>query len=71
MENEYSRAGFMPDLWVDMSVSFCLPHPVAVILSFVVDCVLVLRRDECVRAVCEFWVVVRPTPFGCVSMGIV
>ena len=30
MEEEYSRACPMPALYVAMSVSFCLPHPVAV-----------------------------------------
>ena len=30
MEEAYSRAGFMTALQVAMSVSFCLPHPVAV-----------------------------------------
>ena len=30
MEEAYSRAGLMTALSVAMSVSFCLPHPVAV-----------------------------------------
>ena len=30
MEEAYSRAGLMTALLVAMSVSFCLPHPVAV-----------------------------------------
>ena len=30
MEEAYSRAGLMTALHVAMSVSFCLPHPVAV-----------------------------------------
>ena len=30
MEDACSKAGFMSALWVDMSVSFCLPHAVAV-----------------------------------------
>ena len=30
MEEKYSRAGIMTALYVAMSVSFCLPHPVAV-----------------------------------------
>ena len=29
-EEAYSRAGLITALWVAMSVSFCLPHPVAV-----------------------------------------
>ena len=30
MEEAYSRAGLMTALYIAMSVSFCLPHPVAV-----------------------------------------
>ena len=30
MEEAYSRAGLMTDLYVALSVSFCLPHPIAV-----------------------------------------
>ena len=30
MEEAYSRTGFMTVLLVAMSVSFCIPHPVAV-----------------------------------------
>ena len=30
MEEAYSSAGLMTALWVAMSVSICLPHPVAV-----------------------------------------
>ena len=50
MEEAYSRAGIMTALQVVMSVSFCLPHYVAVsvFLSFVVACVLALRCCECV-----------------------
>ena len=49
MEEAYNRAGPMTALYVAMSVSFCLPHTVAMsVLSFVVDCVLVLRWCECV-----------------------
>ena len=29
MEEAYSRVGLMTALWAAMSVSFCLPHPVA------------------------------------------
>ena len=35
MEEAYSRAGLMTALYVAMSVSFCLPHPVAV-SSFII-----------------------------------
>ena len=40
-EEAYSRAGLITALYVAMSVSFCLPHPVEV-------CVLVLRCCGCV-----------------------
>ena len=30
MEKTYTRAGLMTALYVAMSISFCLPHPVAV-----------------------------------------
>ena len=50
MEEPYSRAGLITALQVAMSVSFSLPHPVAMnVLSCVVACVLVLRCCECVR----------------------
>ena len=46
MEEAYSRAGPRTVLLVAVSVSFCLPHPVAVnALSFVL--VIVLRCCEC------------------------
>ena len=35
MEEAHFRAGLMTDLYVAMSVSFCLPHPVAVGCCFV------------------------------------
>ena len=35
MEEAYSRAGLMTALKVAMSVSFCLPHPVAVSASII------------------------------------
>ena len=42
MEEAYSRAGLMTALYVSMSVSFCLPHPVTVsafiICSGLCDC---------------------------------
>ena len=48
VEETYSRAGLMT-----MSVSFCLPHPVAVSAFTIcsVACVLVLRYCECVCCV--------------------
>ena len=35
MEEAYSLAGLMTSLWVAMSVSLCLPHPVAVIVIII------------------------------------
>ena len=50
MEGAYSRAGFITALYVSMSVSFCLPHLVAVsAFLFVEVCVRVLR---CCGGVC-------------------
>ena len=46
-EEAYSRAGIMTALYVTMSVSFCLPHPVAV-------SAFIICNGLC--AVCEFWV---------------
>ena len=52
MDETYSRTGLMTVLKVAMSVSFCLPHPVAVsafiICSGLCACVLVLRCCVCV-----------------------
>ena len=53
-----------------MSVSLCLPHPVAV-NYFIIGrgCVRVLRYSEfCVMYV-SFGSKVRPKTFGCVAMG--
>ena len=52
-----------------MSVSFCLPHPVAVsAFLFVVVCVLVVKCCGYVLYV-SFGSKVRPRTFGCVAMG--
>ena len=32
----YSRAGLMTALYVAMSVSFCLPHPVVAVSAFII-----------------------------------
>ena len=49
MEEAYSRAGLITALYVAMSVSFCLPHPVAVSAFRLVEvCVRVLRCCVCV-----------------------
>ena len=70
MEEAYSRAGLITALWVAMSVSFCLPHPVAVsafmICSGLCACTEMLWR--CVLYV-SFGSKVRPRTFGCVAMG--
>ena len=56
MKEAYSRTCLLTALYVVMSVSFCLPHPVlCVLLSFVVACELVLDVVH-VCSVCEFWV---------------
>ena len=47
MEEEYYRAGLITALYVAMSLSFCLPHPVAV-SAFIIYSVLLLRCCECV-----------------------
>ena len=54
MEEAYSRAGLMTALWVAMSVSFCLPHPVAVSAFIMCSGVCVCTVNVC--AICEFWV---------------
>ena len=49
IEEAYSRGSLKTALYVAMSVSFCLPHPVAVsALLFVEASVRVLRWCECV-----------------------
>ena len=60
-EEAYSRAGLITALSVAMSVSFCLPHPVAVSA-----CTEMLWM--CVLYV-SFRSKVRPITFGCVAMG--
>ena len=68
-EEAYSRAGLITALDVAMSVSFCLPHPVAV-------STFMICRGLC--ACTEMWMCVlymsfgskvRPRTFGCVAMG--
>ena len=69
-EEAYSRAGLITALLVAMSVSFCLPHPVAV--SVFMICRDLYACTEmlwmCVLYV-SFGSKVRPRPFGCVAMG--
>ena len=66
---QYSRAGPMTALYVVMSVSFCLPHPVAVsvfiICSGVCDCTEMLWMC---MLYARFESKVRPRTFGCVAM---
>ena len=46
MEEAYSRAGLMTALWVAMSVSFCLPHPVVVSAFIIYRCLCVCVCTE-------------------------
>ena len=70
MEEAYSRAGLITPLYIAMSVSLCLPHPVAV-------CVFIICRSLCVCAEMLWMGVlyvrlgskVRPRTFGCVAMS--
>ena len=50
MEEAYSRAGLMTALYVAMSVSFCLPHPVAVSVFIICSglCVCTEMLQMCV-----------------------
>ena len=69
MEEAYSRAGSMTALYVAISVSFCLPHPVAmsafIIFRGVCACNEVLLL--CVLHV-SFGCKIRPITFGFVAM---
>ena len=69
-EEAYSRAGLITVLYVAMSVSFCLSHPVAV--SAYMICRGFCSRTEmlwmCVMYV-SFGSKVRPKTYGCVAMG--
>ena len=71
MEESYSRAGLIIALYVAMSVSFCLPHPVAVSV-FLMICRGVCACTEmlwmCVLYL-SFRSRVRARTFGCVAMS--
>ena len=67
MEEAYPRAGLITALYVAMSVSFCLPHPVAV-RAFIICRVLCACTEMCVLYV-RFVSKVRPKTFGCIAMG--
>ena len=70
MEEEYSRAGLMTALCVDMSVSFCLPHHVDV-SAFIICSGLCACPEKLWMCVLYVSLVskVRPRTFGCVDMG--
>ena len=70
MEEAYSRAGLITAFYVAMSVSFCLPHPVAVIVFMICRglCVCTEMLWMCVLYV-SFGSKVRPRTFWCVAMG--
>ena len=70
MEKAYSRAGLIPALYVAMSVSLCLPHPVTVSAFMICRCLCACTEMlwMCVLYV-SFGSKVRPRTFGCVAMG--
>ena len=70
MEETYSRAGLLTALLVAISVSFCLPHPVAVSAFMICRglCACTEMLWMYVMYV-SFGSKVRPRTFGCVAMG--
>ena len=70
MEEAYSRAGLITALLVAMSVSFCLPHPIAV-SAFMICRGLCACSEMLWMGVLyvSFGSTVRPRTFGCVAMG--
>ena len=70
MEEAYFRAGLMTALWVAMSVSFCLPHPVAVSVFIICSglCACTEMLWMCVLYL-SFGYKVRHRTFGCIAMG--
>ena len=70
MEGAYSRASLITALLVAMSVSFCLPHPVAVSAFMICRglCACTEMLWMCVLYG-RFGSTVRPQTFGCVAMG--
>ena len=70
MEEAYSSAGLITTLWVAMSVSFCLPHPVEVSVFMICRglCACIEMLWMCVLYV-SFGSKVIPRTFGCVAMG--
>ena len=69
-EEAYSRAGLITALYVAMSVSFCLSHPVTVSAFMICRglCACTEMLWMCVLYV-SFRFKVRPRTFGCVAMG--
>ena len=69
-EEAHSRAGQITALYVAMSVSFCLPHPVAMSAFMICRglCACTVMLWMCVLYV-SFGSKVRPKTFGCVVMG--
>ena len=69
-EEAYSRVGLITALYVAMSVSFCLSHPVAVSVFMICSdlCACTEMLWMCVLYV-SFGSKVRPRTFGCVAMG--
>ena len=69
-EEVYSRVSLITALYVAMSVSFCLPHLVAVSAFMICRgfCVCTEMLWMCVLYV-SFGSKVRPRIFGCVAMG--
>ena len=70
MDEAYSRAGLITALYVAMSVSFCLLHPVAVSAFMICRglCACTEMLWICVLYV-SFGSKVRPRTFVCVAMG--
>ena len=70
VEKAYSRAGLITSLYVAMSVSFCLPHPVAVSAFMICRglCACPKMLWMCVLYV-SFGSKARTRTFGCVAMG--
>ena len=69
-EEAYSRAGLITALYVAMSVSFCLPHPVAVSAFMICRDVCACTEMLWMCLLCvRFGSKVRPSTFGCVAIG--
>ena len=70
MEEAYSRAGLTSALYLAMSVSFCLPHHVAVSAFMICRCLCVCIEMLWMRVLyVSFESKIRPIIFWCVAMG--